>query len=147
MLLNFNMVHMPGSRPASEISRASVRCAAAVSPLNVSLSRRSGSVAKLPLPCTMSLAVKASSKSGIAVRCGTRGDDAGAGLMHPRRRVLRPLPPARDRPPERMCCIDRLSRRQRQSVLKEMASVQEDVFAERRARAEAMGAQDAPVTG
>jgi len=46
-----------------------------------------------------------------------------------------------------MCCIDRLSRRQRQSVLKEMASVQEDVFAERRARAEAMGAQDAPVTG
>lgn len=29
------------------------------------------------------LAVKASSKSGIAVRCGARGDDAGAGLMPP----------------------------------------------------------------
>lgn len=30
-----------------------------------------------------SLTVKASSKSGIAVRCGARGDDAGAGLMPP----------------------------------------------------------------
>ncbi|GAA2922996.1 hypothetical protein GCM10010446_03900 [Streptomyces enissocaesilis] len=32
-----------------------------------------------PIP----LAVKAYSKSGIAVRCGVRGDDAGAGLMPP----------------------------------------------------------------
>lgn len=29
------------------------------------------------------LAVKVSSKSGIAVCCGARGDDAGAGLMPP----------------------------------------------------------------
>jgi hypothetical protein len=34
------------------------------------------------------LAVKASSKSGIAVRCGVRGDDAGAGLMPPFPRAL-----------------------------------------------------------
>ncbi|WP_406205862.1 peptide deformylase [Kitasatospora sp. NBC_01560] len=46
-----------------------------------------------------------------------------------------------------MLYVDRLSRRQRQSVLKEMAVVREDVFAERRARAEAMGVQDAPAAG
>lgn len=34
------------------------------------------------------LAVKASSQSGIAVRCGVRGDDAGAGLMPPFPRAL-----------------------------------------------------------
>ncbi|GAA2768602.1 hypothetical protein GCM10010103_76450 [Streptomyces paradoxus] len=34
------------------------------------------------------LAVKASSKSGIAVRCRARGDDAGAGLMPPFPRAL-----------------------------------------------------------
>lgn len=34
------------------------------------------------------LAVKVSSKSGIAVRCGVRGDDAGAGLMPPFLRAL-----------------------------------------------------------
>jgi hypothetical protein len=34
------------------------------------------------------LAIKTSSKRGIAVHCGVRGDDAGAGLMPPFPRAL-----------------------------------------------------------
>ncbi|MEU8540266.1 peptide deformylase [Streptomyces sp. NPDC048717] len=46
-----------------------------------------------------------------------------------------------------MLYIDRLSKRQRRSVLQEMAEVKEGVFAERRTRAEAMGAEHLSVGG